>query len=1235
MTNRELRRRNRSPLLTKLFFDGPLSRQELARSTGLSQAAVSNVVGRADRRRPGRGGRLGRVRRRPARACCCGSRRGYALRGRRRRRRDPRPGRAVRPRDDRAGHASSTRSTRGGPSRDLVVGHVAAGLAAVPAQAGRAPRPTCSASASASPASSSRARRARRARARPSAGTRVPLERCCAGRHRRAAAHRQRRQDARPGRDVVRRRPRRPARRDRPDRLGRRRRGGHRRRHLPGRRPAARASGATPRSCTAAARCRCGARGCLEAYVGAEAHPRPLPARRGGGDGAGRRRGVAASPRCSPPPTPATHGRGRGARRDRRLPRRRHRQPDQPVQPGADRARRLGRPGPRRHGCCRPIRAAAGGARAAPAVRSRRRSSCASSASDAVALGAATLPIARFLTRGRRPPLSRQRPEPATANYTKPEPAGSITQLSIDDLDAVAISPHHSSRALSSARRALAARLHGVTGSSPSHRAAPPQRPYDRRCHDISCYIRTPASRRAVRHLLVGLTVALVAALTAAGRRPRPPGRRPPCCPRAGRPPRRRPRAPARRRPPPSTATPAPAGPARSATRSGSRSTSARPPRSARSCCSWEAAYARAFQIQTSADGTTWTTVYTTTTGTGGTQTLTVTGTGRYVRMYGTARATGYGYSLWEFQVYGTIGGSPARLRHRPTRRRAGPPPRRRIENAGTPATAAVDGNAGTRWSSAVQRPAVAPGRPRHHRRRSARSCCSGRRAYATAFQIQTSRRRHHVDHDLLDDHRHRRHADADRHRHRPLRADERHRPRPPATATRSGSSGLHRQRPDRADRHPPTRHRRTRSSRPTRATRTSGRTSTSSTRRTPTATIQSRLNTDLHRSRRPTSSAPQRYALLFKPGTYTADVNLGFYTQVAGLGLLARRREHQRRTCASRRSGSAATPPRTSGARRENLSRRPCRPATRPVGRLAGGAVPPDARPAATSTWHRRLRLGQRRLHRRHAGSTARSAPARSSSGTPATAQFGSWSRPVWNMVFSGRARARRRTSFPNPPYTVDRHHPGQSGRSRSCTSTAPATYQVFVPALRTNSHRHHAGRQARRPARRISLGQFFVVQAGRHRRDHQRGARRRARTCCSRPGVYHLNQTINVTRAEHRRPGPRPAPRSSRTTASTAHDGRRRRRRQDRRHPVRRRHDQLAGADGGRPGRLVRRPRRATRPRCTTCSSASAAPAVGKATTSLRGQQRQRDRRPHLGSGAPTTAPASAGPSTPPTPA
>ncbi len=79
---------------------------------------------------------------------------------------------------------------------------------------------------------------------------------------------------------------------------------------------------------------------------------------------------------------------------------------------------------------------------------------------------------------------------------------------------------------------------------------------------------------------------------------------------------------------------------------------------STRSICkatlNWETAYATAYQIQVSNNASTWTTIYSTTTGTGGTQTLDLTGSGRYIRVYGTARATQYGDSLWEFQVYGS-----------------------------------------------------------------------------------------------------------------------------------------------------------------------------------------------------------------------------------------------------------------------------------------------------------------------------------------------------------------------------------------------------------------------------------------------------------------------------------------------------------------------------------------------------------------------------------------------------
>ncbi|WP_075975354.1 discoidin domain-containing protein [Actinokineospora bangkokensis] len=72
----------------------------------------------------------------------------------------------------------------------------------------------------------------------------------------------------------------------------------------------------------------------------------------------------------------------------------------------------------------------------------------------------------------------------------------------------------------------------------------------------------------------------------------------------------------------------------------------------------WDPAYATAFQVQTSATAQQWTTVYETTTGTGFKQTIPVSGSGRYVRVNLLKRSGPYGYSLWEFQVYGT-GGNP------------------------------------------------------------------------------------------------------------------------------------------------------------------------------------------------------------------------------------------------------------------------------------------------------------------------------------------------------------------------------------------------------------------------------------------------------------------------------------------------------------------------------------------------------------------------------------------------
>lgn len=76
----------------------------------------------------------------------------------------------------------------------------------------------------------------------------------------------------------------------------------------------------------------------------------------------------------------------------------------------------------------------------------------------------------------------------------------------------------------------------------------------------------------------------------------------------------------------------------------------------------WEAAYGRDYQVQVGTSTSTWTTIKTVTGNTSLTNDHTgLSGTGRYVRIYGTARGTPYGYSIYELEIYGTAS-SPANL---------------------------------------------------------------------------------------------------------------------------------------------------------------------------------------------------------------------------------------------------------------------------------------------------------------------------------------------------------------------------------------------------------------------------------------------------------------------------------------------------------------------------------------------------------------------------------------------
>ncbi|MCG2613795.1 discoidin domain-containing protein [Terrimonas sp. NA20] len=121
---------------------------------------------------------------------------------------------------------------------------------------------------------------------------------------------------------------------------------------------------------------------------------------------------------------------------------------------------------------------------------------------------------------------------------------------------------------------------------------------------------------------------------------------------------------------------------------------------SLKSLCSvellWESAYGRDFNIDISSDGSNWTTAASIANNTSTHNVIPVSGSARYVRMSGITRATGYGYSLYEFQVFGTAPASScsSNLAFQRTAYESSQ------QNSSFPVSNINDGNIDTRWSS-------------------------------------------------------------------------------------------------------------------------------------------------------------------------------------------------------------------------------------------------------------------------------------------------------------------------------------------------------------------------------------------------------------------------------------------------------------------------------------------------------------------------------------------------------
>ncbi|WP_285642038.1 RICIN domain-containing protein [Lentzea sp. NBRC 102530] len=273
-----------------------------------------------------------------------------------------------------------------------------------------------------------------------------------------------------------------------------------------------------------------------------------------------------------------------------------------------------------------------------------------------------------------------------------------------------------------------------------------------------------------------------------------------------------------------------------------------------------------------------------------------------------------------------------------------------------------------------------------------------------------------------------------------------------------------------------------------------------------PAATIQARLN-EVFRQQEEGQYDARRYAIMFKPGNYNVDVNIGFFTQVLGLGMLPDgvTINGQVHVEADWFQGNA-THNFWRGA--ENLAIRP---------------------PGGTNTWAVSQASAMRRT--KTYGNMQLDDNGWSSGGFLADSvvtgqvrsgsqqqwlsrntEWGSWTGENWNMVFVG-ARNAPQTSFPEPPYTTVAQTPVVREKP-FLNVDGSGNYNVFVPALRSNSS-GTTWASGTQQGTNIPLSNFYIAKPG------TSAATMNAQLAAGKhllltPGIHQVSEPIRVTRPD-----------------------------------------------------------------------------------------------------------------------
>ncbi|MFJ3186309.1 coagulation factor 5/8 type domain-containing protein [Streptomyces halstedii] len=251
------------------------------------------------------------------------------------------------------------------------------------------------------------------------------------------------------------------------------------------------------------------------------------------------------------------------------------------------------------------------------------------------------------------------------------------------------------------------------------------------------------------------------------------------------------------------------------------------------------------------------------------------------------------------------------------------------------------------------------------------------------------------------------------------------------------------------------------------------------------------------------------RYALMFKPGTYDGiNAQIGFYTSIAGLGL-----NPDDTTFNGDVTVDAGW---FDGNATQNFWRSAENLALNPVN--------------GTDRWAVSQAAPFRRMHVKGGLNLAPDGYGWASGGYIADSKIdgqvdpysqqqwytrdssiGGWGNGVWNMTFSGVEGAPAQ-SFPEPPYTTLDTTP--VSREKPFLYLDGDDYKVFVPAKRTNA-RGTTWADGTPEGESLPLSQFYVVKPGATAETINAAVDQGLHLLFT-PGVYHVDQPIEIDRPD-----------------------------------------------------------------------------------------------------------------------